>query len=392
MKNKIIQKNLLLLLFVTIFICKSSAQIYSVGHKQITYTDPSRSNRAIQTELYYPATSAGDNVPIASGQFPLIVFGHGFVMAWSAYQWMWDSIVPHGYIMAFPRTEGSISPSHSEFGLDLAFLNNYLKTENINSSSFFYQHVANESAIMGHSMGGGASFLTAANNTNITTLINFAAATTNPSSIDAAVDVTVPTLVFIGENDGVAPPATNQIPMYDSCSSQCKTRITILGGGHCYFANSNTYCSIGEGTTSPQPTITRDEQHIRTFYMLLPYLDFMLKNDAISGNTFLSRLTSNTDISYVRDCITTGENLMVENKNEKLICIPNPAEHSIEIQTDQIKLPATLTITDITGREIYKKVIIKKSEEISIDFLEKGNYLILISNNEIIKNQILIKK
>jgi len=59
---------------------------------------------------------------------------------------------------------------------------------------------------MGHSMVGGSSFLAAENYTNFTALINFAAATTNPSSITAASHVTVPLLMFIGENDGVAPP------------------------------------------------------------------------------------------------------------------------------------------------------------------------------------------
>jgi pimeloyl-ACP methyl ester carboxylesterase len=392
MKNRIINKCFLVLLLIAVITCQSNAQNYPVGHKQITYTDPSRSNRSIQTEIYYPATSAGDNTPIVSGQFPLIVFGHGFMMVWSAYQWMWDSIVPHGYIMAFPRTEGSISPSHSEFGLDLAFLNNYLKTENSNSSSYFYQHITIESAIMGHSMGGGASFLAAANNTNLTTLINFAAATTTPSSIDAALNVTVPTLVFIGENDGVAPPASNQIPMYDSCASQCKTRITILGGGHCYFANSNTYCSIGEGTTSPQPTITRDDQHIRTFYMLMPYLNYMLKNDAVSGATFLSRLTTNSDISYVRDCTTTEDKLNIIDEKDFLKCLPNPAKDNITIQTNEIRLPAVLKIYDITGREIFEKTIQQKVEDISIEYLETGTYYISLSNDLIMRSQKLIKE
>ena len=392
MKNKILLNCFFGLFLVIIIIYQTNAQIYPEGHQQITFIDSSRSNRSIQTEIYYPAISAGESTPFASGQFPLIVFGHGFVMAWSAYQWIWDSIVPHGYIMAFPRTEGSISPSHSNFGLDLAFLNDFIKTENTNSSSFFYQHVATESAIMGHSMGGGASFLAAENNTNLTTLINFAAATTTPSSITAAAFVTVPTLVFIGENDGVAPPTTNQIPMYDSCASQCKTRITILGGGHCYFANTNTYCSIGEGTTSPQPTITRDEQHIRTFYMLKPYLDYMLKNDAISGATFLSRLTNNTDISYVRDCTTSGENLNFNNKDENFKCYPNPAKNYIEIQTEQFELPATLSIFDITGREVMNKIILHKTEKFSIEYIDAGSYFVSISNKNAMKTQKLIKE
>lgn len=388
--------NLMSLIISILIICLFSSTVISqpflIGHKQITFNDPARSNRAIQTEIYYPATAAGDNTPFASGQFPLIVYGHGFVMVWSAYQWMWDSIVPYGYIMAFPRTEGSISPTHSEFGLDLAFLNTFIKSENTNNASFFYQHVTNESAIMGHSMGGGASFLAAANNSNLTTLINFAAANTTPSSITAALNVTVPILMFSGENDGVAPPATHQIPMYNSCASQCKTHITLLGGGHCYFADYNFNCSFGEGTTSPQPTITMDEQHVRTFYMLLPYLDFMLKNNVIAGNTFLNRLASNIDITYVRNCNTSGDNQNYFKKNIDFKCIPNPADNFITIQTEQIDLPAIFSIFDIAGRKIMEQMITYNNEEFSVESLEAGSYFITFLNAKEISTQKIIIK
>ena len=50
------------------------------GHFNTTYQDPSRGNRNIETEVYYPATTAGDNTPMASRLISVIVFGHGFVM------------------------------------------------------------------------------------------------------------------------------------------------------------------------------------------------------------------------------------------------------------------------------------------------------------------------
>jgi len=295
-------KRSLFVLMFYLFSLGLYAQSYFVGHKQIDFVDPSR-NRTIQTEVYYPATIAGDNTPFASGQFPVLVFGHGFVMAWDSYQWLWDSLVAKGYIMAFPRTEGSISPSHGEFGEDLKFLNNYILTEGSNSSSFFYQHILGTSAIMGHSMGGGSSFLAAANNTNLTTLVNFAAAETNPSAIAAAANVTVPAVVFYGVNDGVAPPADHQIPMYDALASSCKTLIGIIGGGHCYFADYNFNCSFGEGTTSPQPTITREQQHEIIAQLLFPYLEFMLKGDAAAEQIYYQRLNSMNTIVFQRNCL-----------------------------------------------------------------------------------------
>lgn len=100
------------------------AQTYQIGHTTINFTDVSRGNRVIATEVYYPADIAGDNVPLANDNvvFPTLSFGHGFVMTWDAYQNFWTSLVPNGYIVLFPKTEGSISPSHLDFGKDLAFV------------------------------------------------------------------------------------------------------------------------------------------------------------------------------------------------------------------------------------------------------------------------------
>jgi dienelactone hydrolase len=280
------------------------AQPYNVGHIQLTYNDPARSNRAIQTELYYPATVAGESTPMVNGQFPVIVFGHGFVMVWSAYSNIWDNLVPQGYILAFPRTEGNVSPNHAEFGADLAFLVSKLQSEGAtNSNSIFYTHVNTKSAIMGHSMGGGSSFLAAANNSNITTMISFAAANTTPSSIAAAQQVSVPSLVISGQNDCVAPPAQHQIPMYDSLASACKAYVEILGGGHCYFAETNFNCSFGEGTCTPNPTITRLEQQDAAQDFAGMWLAYYLKDDCAAWTNFQDSLQNSVRVASQFACV-----------------------------------------------------------------------------------------
>lgn len=349
------------------------SQSYQIGHKQITFVDATRGNRSIQTEVYYPANTSGDNVPMASGQFPVLIFGHGFVMSWDAYQNFWDTLVPMGYIMAFPRTEGNISPNHSEFGKDLRFLNEQFKLENNNPSSFFYQKILPTSAIMGHSMGGGASFLAADSYTNFTTLINFAAANTNPSSINAATRVTRPLLMFIGQNDGVAPPNTHQIPMYDSCASPCKTRVTILGGGHCYFANNNFNCSFGEGTTSPQPTITRTEQHRRMFYILKPYLNYMLKGGLADSIIYFSRLQNNSEINYVRQCnVVSKIDNLVFNSDESIV-FPNPFKDYIEV--DEVH---EIDVYNVLGEKVFTFKGKNNKEKMFIDTSNWPNGLYIV--------------
>ena len=178
-----------------------NAQTYQIGHTTLTFVDASRSNRSIATEIYYPADVAGDNVPMTtqnSIQFPSLVFGHGFVMTWDAYQNFWQALVPNGYIMAFPKTEGSFSPSHLEYGKDLAFVIGQMNLQGTQVSSIFYNRVSTMNAVIGHSMGGGASFLATPFDSNIKTIVNFAAAETNPSAVTAAADISIPALIFSG--------------------------------------------------------------------------------------------------------------------------------------------------------------------------------------------------
>jgi len=221
------KKILLLILLLNFCYITNWAQSFQIGHKQQTFVDASRSNRNITTEIYYPSATAGNNVSIASGQFPVLIFGHGFVMVWSAYAPIWNALVPSGFIMVFPTTETGIFPSHTNFGKDIAYLVGAMKAEGTNSSSAFFGAVTNTSAAMGHSMGGGAAFLSVQYDSSITALATLAAANTNPSSIAAAAGITIPSIVIAGTNDCVTPPAQHQLPMYNSLSSPCKTYISI---------------------------------------------------------------------------------------------------------------------------------------------------------------------
>ena len=198
-----------------LFICQFVFGQNQIGHTTIMFQDPERGNRNIETEIYYPAQTAGMDTQVESGQFPIIVFGHGFVMSWDAYQNLWEEFVPRGYIMVFPRTEGNIlSTNHQQFGWDLEFLVEQMQIEGLNSGSVIFNAVASETALMGHSMGGGAAFLAADSlsvngNQNLKTLIGLAPAessTNGVSSINSALSITIPSIILSGSQDGVTPP------------------------------------------------------------------------------------------------------------------------------------------------------------------------------------------
>jgi pimeloyl-ACP methyl ester carboxylesterase len=311
----------ILLSVLSLFVVNILAQ-HQIGHYQVTFQDPERGNRDIQTEIYYPATTAGESTPAAMGQFPVIVFGHGFVMAWDAYENLWEEFVPNGYIMVFPRTEGNaFSTDHQEFGWDLEYLVTLMQIEGVNASAPINGIVASNTALMGHSMGGGATFLAAdslcnSNNINLKTLVGLAPAessTNGVSSISSALNVTVPSLIMSGSQDGVTPPVDHHIPMYDNLASDCKTFIDITGGAHCYFANSNAACDFGEGTSSSGISIDRLEQHDITFSFVNNWLDYTLKSDCVSFQMFQDSVVNSTRVVTNQICATNLVSSISEN-------------------------------------------------------------------------------
>lgn len=288
------------------------AQPYSIGLRTKTFTDPSRSNRSIATDIRYPATSTGTNTPFAAGQFPVVVFGHGFSMGIGAYTNVWEWLVPLGYVVVLVNTETGLSPSHDNFGKDLAFCAAGMQTENGTVGSPFLGKLTNKTAIMGHSMGGGCTVLAAANNTGITTIVGLAAAETNPSAAAAAANVSVPSLIVAGQNDCVTPQADHQIPIYNALNT-CKYYAEIKNGIHCDFTNGvgnapwdpafncyfgGTSCGNGNGSSANQTT-----QQARTQGAVTPWLNFWLKNDCAAWNTFTTALSNTANYSsYQQNC------------------------------------------------------------------------------------------
>jgi dienelactone hydrolase len=368
-----------------------------VGHTTITFSDATRTGgfgsgggtgRQIQTEIYYPAASAGENVPVVGTNLPVIAFGHGFVMTWDVYTPVWESLVNEGYIVAFPRTEGGFSPVHADFGKDLVQVITNIQVLHTTSGSLFFGKVGSTSAIMGHSMGGGSSFLAGVNNLNITTMVTFAAANTNPSSITAAQQITIPNLVIAGENDCVAPPVDHQNKMYDSLQSQYKTEVTILGGGHCYFANNNFNCSFGEGTCSPNPTITRGEQQDATMDMTNLWLRKFLKNDCNAADDFQDSLVGSNRISFRQNnsiaCSSVGINSNMNPNN--FVLYPNPAKTKIHIQN--VKETTSYIVTNVIGEIVLHKNDFASNESVDVSALNQGVYFITLTTT---KGQSVIK-
>jgi pimeloyl-ACP methyl ester carboxylesterase len=331
----------------------------------------------VPVEIYYPSQTAGEDVPVATGQFPVISFGHGFVMAVTSYTNFCDILVPEGYILALSNTETGISPSHQDLALDLSFILHAFAVENADPGSLFFGSIATMNAVMGHSMGGGASMLATAGDTIVKSVVNFAAANTSPSAIEAATGIAVPALLFSGSEDCVAPPQEHQVPMYDSLASVCKTWIDITGGGHCYFANDNFLCTFGENSCSPNLTITREEQQDITFDFLLPWLDYFLKGEQQSWEVFADSLASSQRMTYEQDCEMTGIWQIESGKsNIKAYPIPFKDYLIIDFEMDSRKME----IFDLSGRRVMQFPLYGSFPiTIKTGYLQPGIYQFIIT-------------
>lgn len=279
------------------------SQSFKIGHTSILFVDPSRNNRKIKTEVYYPSDTQGRNAVISeafSGKYPVICFGHGYQMPWYSYSYLCDSIVPHGFIIVFPKTEKKIFPSHIDFAKDIAFVIEEMDKSGKNPSSIFYNRVDSMNCAMGHSMGGGSSILAARISSSIRTLAALAPLNTRPSSIDASSELEIPSLIFAGKNDCVTPPEDHQVPIFSGLKSLSKILITIKGGSHCQMADKSTVCKIAESTCRPDPEISYVDQHAIVLKYLLPWLNFHLKGELESAEQFDAFLAADPSIEFER--------------------------------------------------------------------------------------------
>ena len=355
------------------------AQPFEIGNTTITFTDPSRGNREIETEIYYPAISSGEDAAIATtfGGFPVAAFGHGFVMSYTAYQNINEMMVPNGYVVAYPKTETGILPSHASFGLDLAFVISQIELLGNTESSIFYQRLNGKSAVMGHSMGGGAAFLAANGNLEIDAIVTLAPAETNPSAIGAASNIQIPALVIAGANDCVTPPDENQFPMYNALQSSCKTYISINGASHCQMANYNLLCSIGEGTCSPSADISREQQHGIISTYLISWLNAQLKEDCESGTSFNDQIESSTAITFERSC-EQCELLAVTENHKNFKMYPNPVKNTFVIEVSSGNY--VLELHDMQSRLVLRDQL-SGNTQINIENHRTGLYIATISEN-----------
>jgi dienelactone hydrolase len=347
---------------------------FEVGHVSANYIDPARSDRSIVCEVYYPSAAAGDAVPVAEGTFPFIAFGHGFVMDYTAYQNITDVLVQEGYILIYVETEGGFAPAHADFGLDLAYVADHFFEENATAGSLFQSHLIDRCAIMGHSMGGGATWLAANTSESVDCIAGLAPAETNPSAIAAASNVTVPAIVLSGSSDAVTAPADNHTPIFESTASACKYFVNIIEGSHCGYANSGSLCDFGELFFAG---LSREEQQQITHELLLAWFDVYLRDNAASNEVLqlYDEMQGNTETTI--ECVVS----VAQSDAQGMLVFPNPCTESLFLESDASG-SMTYSVMDLTGKVVASGVLMFSGgrAEVSTVQLPAGVFTILVND------------
>src|SRR5262245_1732969 len=95
-----------LVLFLTAALAApASGRVFPVGVATLALVDASRA-RTLVTEVWYPATDAGRDAPIAGRRFPLLLVAHGHCGFRTNYEYLTTDLASRGYVVAAPDFPG----------------------------------------------------------------------------------------------------------------------------------------------------------------------------------------------------------------------------------------------------------------------------------------------
>jgi dienelactone hydrolase len=114
-----------------------------------------------------------------------------------------------------------------------------MKQENARQGSPIYGMVdVTRFAIAGHSMGGGGTLIAAnGHSSELRAAMPFCPWSSSPTTFP---NITVPTLIFAGQNDTIAPVAQHAYPFYQSIPASTTKAFAEVAGGDHFAANNPT--------------------------------------------------------------------------------------------------------------------------------------------------------
>ena len=367
-----------------VFSLSLTAQEIGFGQANWLIIDEERDNREIPCVVWYPAEESGAEAIPLGGDFPVFIMAHGFLMSATDYEDLALLLVNSNYVFVALDTEQGLMPDHESFGLDLSFVANQIVGGV--SLGFLDESLSGRVAIGGHSMGGGASWLAAAQTSSIDAVVAMAPADTDPSAILAGENITIPVLVISGAADTVTPPETQHEPIYNSAvNSSCRAFVSIEDAGHCGFADTGTLCNLGEFGFSG---LSQEDQLELSVRCIVPWLDYFVNDFTLGLELLESEINS-------EELLTMDMNCTLEVKSptsSSWQVYPNPVSFILTVDLgDFIGVNTTIKLYDSSSKLVFDK---QSTSTLLIDVsgYAKGLYTLELSTSDkALRSQVVIE-
>jgi dienelactone hydrolase len=212
---------------------------YHIGYYKVSYNDPVY-GRYIAT-IRYPAKYDGFFAPkdISGSPYPGIVVANGFAGSEWNIKWIPIHLTSYGYVTICFTPPNKLLGDTTQWAYGFFGGVEKLKSQN----SMWFSRIKDMVDIetfggIGLSMGGGGCIeATGAPNSEIDASVALAPAGSDDAK-NAAQNITVPTQLQVGKNDGMIPPE-HVIPFYSDIipETSVKEYLSINGGNHIGFVD-----------------------------------------------------------------------------------------------------------------------------------------------------------
>jgi|GEM_PF-170090 len=301
--------------------------------------------------VYYPTN--------ATPPFSSIVIVPGYVSAQSTIQSWGPFLASHGIVT---MTIGTNSPFDDPVIRKNALLDAIisLRQENNRTNSPLIGNVdTTKIAVGGWSMGGGGAQLAAVSDTTIKAVVALCPWLNTRTTTAATLSHPVPVLIFSGQSDAVAPPASHADVHYN---------FTPLTTNKLIFEIANAGHSVANNPTGGQDFVGK---------IALSWLKQYLVGDScycplvLNAPSTASKYLTNVSCPNVATFLNK-----VEKENDKLFQLyPNPGKGNINLIVENAGVNTKYEIISLEGVKISSGSLLQQKTTINIDNFPSGLYI-----------------
>jgi len=228
--------------------------------------------------------------PASGYGLPAVAFGHGWLQPVGRYLGLLRHLASWGIVAAAPNTQRGPLLSARLHAANLSITLDICAGVRLGDGDISVDPA--KLAVAGHSLGGGAAVLAAADDERVRAVITLAATETRPSALDAARRVTVPGLHLAAGEDRIAPPVGHAEAIAEAWLGPVQVR-TLPKAGHLGFAEGRHWSELlldGKG----ERVATKLAKAFTTAFLLRTLTgdktyDALLDNDVKGGDLTYQR-------------------------------------------------------------------------------------------------------